>query len=134
MINVLEKHMRVRVGGVVFTIRQLSPALFIDSKEIMPINNIIEAVQANDNKAIDKLENDKDKIIATMRTILLKGVVKVNYWFKVQKIDDLIDSIMDKPEIYNYLFIRILNHSLGVKKKVSNLFTLTESLRPLFTA
>jgi len=68
-----------------------------------------------------------------MKLILLKGIVNVTHWFKHKKIEDVIDTIMEKPEIYNYLFVRILNHSLGIKKKASNLFTLTESLRPLFS-
>ena len=132
MIDILENHKRVRVGGVVFVMRQLSPALFMDSKEIMPINNIIEAVNAKESDALDQLEEGVDKIKETMKVILLKGIVNVTHWFKHKKMEDVIDTIMEKPEIYNYLFVRILNHSLGIKKKVSNLFTLTESLRPLF--
>ena len=132
MIEILEKHKRVRVGGVVFTIRQLSPSLFMDSKEIMPINNIIEAVNAEEN-AVGKIEENKDLIKDTMKVILLKGIVKVNHWFKTKNIDEVIDSIMDKPEIYNYLCVRILNHALGIKKKASSLFSLTENLRPLFS-
>ncbi|MCP3683792.1 MAG: hypothetical protein GY861_13995 [bacterium] len=132
MINVLENHKRVRVGGVVVTIRQLSPALFIDSKDILPINNIIEAVNSDD-KAMDKLEKEQDKIKESIKSLIIKGTVKVNHWFKSKKIEDVIDVLMEKPEIYSYLFVRILNHSLGIKKKVSNLFSLTENLRPLFT-
>ena len=128
MLNVIEKHKRIKVGGVAFIIKQLPPVLFMDSKEIIPINNILEKIDPK-TSIEEKLQEIKDSI----RKILLKGVVNVRHWFASKKIDMILDVIMEKPEIYNYLFISIINHSLGIKKKVSHLFTLNENLRSLFT-
>jgi len=124
----LNGHKTVKLGGVRFTIRKLTPALFMD-KETFPLNNIIENVKAKGEIKPDEVNQYKE----TIKGIILKGVVSVGYWFESKAINELIGDIMERPELYNALFITIMNHAFGQKK--NNLIRLfsPEDMRFLFT-
>ena len=111
----LFQHKTIKLGGVKFVIRKLTPSLFIDT-EFFPISTISEV---NENKR-DVSEKQAESIIkehkAKVKEIILKGVVEIKYFFKKETIDKYIDQIMDTTELYNALFVCIVNHSLGVKK------------------
>lgn len=129
----LLKTKAVILGGARFTLRKLNPALFLDKDYMFPISNVTEAILKKEKgreSEIDQKEIDgyKDKV----RDIILKGVVKVRRWLKVKKIEELIDDIMTKPELYNALFVEIVGYTLGIKKKMSRSFSSVESLRPMF--
>ena len=125
-----------KVNGVRFAIRKLSPSLFMDKDYLFPMTSCVEKLEKS-GKAPSKRETNKaiEKFKPKMRDVIVKSVayVKSNLLGKKQSINELIDSIMEVPELYSYLFTLIVNHSLGVKKNYSRLFKLTQTTQKLFT-
>jgi hypothetical protein len=119
----------IKLGGVKFTIRKLTPALFLD-EDSYPLNNIIEKMKNNADIGDAEVNLYKD----TIKKIILKAVVNIGFWFDSKKIDLIIDDIMEAPELYNALFVNIMNHSFGVKKNNLAHWFSPEPMRHLFTA
>lgn len=90
-------------------------------------------------KAPRQSDRDDEKAIEEfkpkMRDAIIKSVsyVKEGFFSGKSSIEDIIDEIMDTPELYSYLFTVIVNHSLGVKKNFSRQFKLTQTTQRLFT-
>jgi len=130
----LFEHKKVRLAGVTFVIRKLTPDLFLDKNYLFPMSPYIEDIKKDGKpkKEADlkkALEEQKERI----KEVILKSVVEVRYWFKTKKIEDLIDGIMEREFLYSALLTAITQYSLGLKKNFLNLFKSIESLRPLFS-
>lgn len=109
----------VKINGVAFVIKRLSPLDFLATEQWFPISNWLDA------KLAYEIENDKTKIDTETETfklrvkdLLLRAVIKVKYNGKEYNIKEYIDDIMTEPEVYNKLFILILQHTLKLKKKL----------------
>ena len=110
----------VKINGVAFVIKRLSPLDFLATEQWFPISNWLDA------KLAYEIENDKTKIDTETETfklrvkdLLLRSVIKVKYNGKEYNIKEYIDDIMNEPEIYNRLFIEIVvKHTLKLKKKL----------------
>ena len=109
----------VKINGVAFVIKRLSPLDFLATEQWFPISNWLDA------KLAYEIENDKTKIDTETETfklrvkdLLSRAVIKVKYNGKEYNIKEYIDDIMTEPEVYNKLFILILQHTLKLKKKL----------------
>ena len=109
----------VKINGVAFVIKRLSPLDFLATEQWFPISNWLDA------KLAYEIENDKTKIDTETETfklrvkdLLLRAVIKVKYNGKEYNIKEYIEDIMTEPEVYNKLFILILQHTLKLKKKL----------------
>ena len=119
MANILDKlfnYKKIRINGVGFVLRKLTPELFLQSDYWFPLSNWQEQVERGiDEKAYKKIiQEHKDKI----KDVIRLGVVKVQHLNKDSKIDDILEAIMHDPEVYNQLFIEIFNYTLNLKKKL----------------
>jgi len=116
----IEQHKKIRANRVSYTIRKLTPALFLDKEYMLPISNIIETKNSQEKevKIAETLPEMKDK----MRDIIIKGTVEIRYFLKKIPIEKMIDKIMEQPEVYTFIVAAIINHTLNIKKKhlVSN--------------
>ena len=114
IVGKLEKHIKIKVGGITYVIRRLSPTMFLDKDYVLPITSVLEKGDIEKTGEIEpKAMFD---YIERVKDIILLGVVSVNYFLKKQPINSVIDSIMLDAEVYNKLFIAIVNHTLGKKK------------------
>ena len=109
----------VKINGVAFVIKRLSPLDFLATEQWFPISNWLDA------KLAYEIENDKTKIDTEtdafklrVKDLLIRAVIKVKYNGKEYNIKEYIDDIMTEPEVYNKLFILILQHTLKLKKKL----------------
>ena len=123
----------IKVNGVKFAVKQLSPSLFMDKNYMFPMTNVVEKAytneKINESEMLEQVENFKDKI----KDALLLGIDYVQdtrFLIKTKKvpIDTYIEKIMINSELYSYLFSEIVNHSLGIKKKLQKYFKLTEPM------
>ena len=107
----------------------------MDKDYLLPLSTVTEKMdsqkEVNEKEMLSQVEEFKDK----MKDVILKSVVyfKSGILSKKKSITEIIDKIMDNPELYSYLFTVIVNHSLGVKKNYSRLFKLKKISRKQFT-
>lgn len=124
---------KIRLAGVTFVIQKLSPQLLLDKENIFPISPYFEDIKngkpVRESELQKQLEQQKERI----KNLILLSVVEVKHWFKKKNIQDLIDGIMQRENLYSALLTIIVQHSLGQKKNFLSLFQSIESLRPLFT-
>jgi len=111
----LEQHKKIRANRVSYTIRKLTPALFLDRDYMLPISHVMEFKDQDQKEAkiAENLDAMKDKI----RDIIIKGTVEVRFFLKKLPIEKIIDEVMEQPEVYTFLMAAIINHTLSVKKK-----------------
>lgn len=122
----LNKFKTIRFGGVAFKIRKLSPAMFLEN-ENYPLNNIISD---SEKMTAENVEKESDKIKEMMLEMINKGVVSVrSLLFKKLDKKEMIDRVMEVPDMYAYLYSEILKYSFNLKKKTKSIFNLTKTLR-----
>ena len=127
----LFEHRVFKVNGVRFSIRKLSPSLFLDKEYSFPMTSVIE-IENIISEETGKQKNDSiEEYKHKMKDAILISVVyvKSGFFSKKQKIDDYIDKIMEEPELYSYLFSIIVSHSFGQKKNYLHLFELKKISR-----
>lgn len=125
---------KIRLSGVTFVIRKLTPDLFLDKEYLFPISPYVESIkQTGKPQKANELEKQLAEQKQRIKEIIIQSVVSVHYWFQKKKIEDLIDGIMEREFLYSALLTAITQHTLGVKKNYFRLFQSTETLRPLFS-
>lgn len=125
---------KIKLGGVGFVIKKLTPSLFMDREYLFPLSPYIEALKQTGRPPKEfelkkKLEEQKQRI----KDVFLKSVVEVKYFLKSKKIQDVIDDIMEREFLYSALLTAIIEHSLGLKKKHFRLFRSIEPMRQVFS-
>jgi hypothetical protein len=129
----LFEYKKIRLAGVTFVIQKLSPQMLLNKENIFPISPYFEEIKngkpVRESELQKKLEEQKERI----KNLILLSVVEVQHWFKKKNIQDLIDGIMERENLYSALLTFIVQYSLGQKKNSFKLFPSIESLHPLFT-
>lgn len=100
-------HGKVRVNGVTFVIKKLTPKDFLDSEGMYPFSIITDTSRRLDSEeeALRRMEGFK----ASIKDIILRAVVS-------PKVNGFIDELME-TEAYIKLFNAIFLHSMGGLKK-----------------
>jgi hypothetical protein len=115
LLDNIDEKKTIKLKGVRFVIRKLTPFLFLDKEYMLPISNIMEINNKvnTDKDSAETLAKSKDRI----KDILLKGIVCIKILFIKNPIEKHIDKIMEQPILYTYLVTQIINHTLSFKKK-----------------
>ena len=109
-----ESNSKIKVGGLTYIIRKLSPMLFLDKDYMYPISCFTELKETTINEKEIKILIESNKHI--IKDVILKGVVKVKKLFSAGNIENYIDIIMEQPNIYIDLFNHIITNTLFLKK------------------
>lgn len=119
----LEKHKTVRLNGVRFTIRKLGQQVFLDKDYTFPMTSAVEKAKSEARELSEKeMFKVTDDFKEKMEDVITRGVVDVRSgWFRKRApIGSVLGALMENPELYSLLFSLIVNHSLGIKKKLLN--------------
>lgn len=116
----LECQKTVKINGVRFRIRKLSPANFLDKDYLLPMTHLAEKTSKEDRKPSERemlksVEEFKEKMLDTIEKAVIWA--KLTIFSKRVDLKAFFDTIKENPELYSQLFTEIVNHSLGVKKK-----------------
>lgn len=132
--NKLLGYENVKIGGVKFLIRKLTPAMFLENPALLPFSNVQGDIDIpkDAEEAGDTIEKYKIQV----REIILKGVISPEIDSGPErKLNRLhIDEIMETQALYNELFSAIFLHSFNaLKKKSLRSFKSKEKLRAIFS-
>lgn len=119
---------KVKLGGVVFVIRKITPASIIGTDIMLPFTRYTEKQDSTPS------DFDVDDYKRRVRKIIEASLIYVQRWFDKKPITkEIVDDIMATEELYSALFVEVFSFSLGVKKKGLSPFRSIENMRPRFT-
>lgn len=104
---------KVKIQGVVFKIKKITPEDYLD-KEGLPISKWqIEAEAISTKQRENSVSLNELKII--WKRIFIKAIISIN---KNYNVEDLVDKIVDNYFLSAELYKFIGEYSFGVKKKL----------------
>lgn len=111
---------KVKVNGVAFEIKKVTPEDFLD-KTGVPISK-----WENEIKRISDIQNEGSvtlsEIKKTWKRVFSKSIISIDN--KTDDLESLIDTLIENYELSNELFDHIIKYTYSVKKKniLLNLF------------